>query len=148
MASTILLVNGPNLNMLGIREPEKYGHTTLEAIVKNAREYAEERGFRLKAFQSNHEGEIVDFIQKEGLESSAMVLNAGAFTHTSIAIRDSILSVRIPFIEMHLSNVFAREEFRHKSWFSDIAIGVICGFGETSYSLAMNAIIDFIEKKV
>jgi 3-dehydroquinate dehydratase-2 len=147
MSGIILLVNGPNLNMLGVREPEKYGKTTLEEIVEKTAKRASESGFRLKAFQSNHEGSIIDFIQKEGMEADGMLLNAGAFTHTSVAVRDAILSVKLPFIELHLSNVFAREEFRHRSFLSDIAAGVICGFGETSYELAIRAMIDFLSKR-
>lgn len=146
MSNKILLVNGPNLNMLGQREPEKYGNKNLKDILDFSRKMTEAEKFSLITFQSNSEGEIVDFIQKEGINSSGMLLNAGAYTHTSIAIRDAILSVQIPFIEIHLTNVFAREAFRRESYLSDIAIGVISGFGENSYYLGIRAIIDFIRK--
>lgn len=129
----ILLVNGPNLNMLGMREPDKYGSITLEEIVNRCKSIASRYGYEILHFQSNIEGEIVSFIQREGVNAKGMVINAGAYTHTSIAIRDAILSVNIPFVEVHLSNVYARESFRHKSFLSDIAIGVITGFKENSY---------------
>ena len=142
----LLVLNGPNLNMLGIREPEKYGNKNLEMIAGECVRKAESLGYKLKHFQSNTEGDLVGFIQKEGTESSGMILNAGAYTHTSVAIRDAILSVKIPFVEVHLSNVFARESFRHQSYLSDIAIGVITGFGENSYYLGIEAIDGYLEK--
>jgi 3-dehydroquinate dehydratase II len=147
MKGTILLVNGPNLNMLGSREKDIYGSDTLNDIVGRTVKKAEEAGYTVNAFQSNEEGGIVGFIQKEGKNAAGMLLNAGAFTHTSIAIRDAVLSVHIPFIEVHLSNVFARENFRHQSYLSDIAIGLIAGFGAQSYILGLSGLIDFIEKK-
>jgi len=146
MNGKILLVNGPNLNMLGIREPEKYGNQKLMEIVEEIDKIAEQNGFKLVSLQSNCEGDLVDFIQKEGINGKGLIINAGAYTHTSIAIRDAILSVKIPSIEVHLSNIFAREDFRHHSYLSDIAIGVICGFGPNSYYLAIKAMIDFIAK--
>ncbi|MEJ5284433.1 MAG: type II 3-dehydroquinate dehydratase [Brevinematales bacterium] len=145
MGNKILLINGPNLNMLGTREPDKYGHLTLNEIVENLKRIAKEQGFILKDFQSNHEGEIIDFIHKEGLSAKGLIINAGAYTHTSIAIRDSILSVSIPFVEVHLSNVYKREDFRKKSYLSDIAIGVISGFGHYVYELGLLALIKYIE---
>ncbi|MGC8771523.1 MAG: type II 3-dehydroquinate dehydratase [Brevinematia bacterium] len=145
MDNKILLINGPNLNMLGTREPDKYGHLTLNEIVENLKRIAKEQGFILKDFQSNHEGEIIDFIHKEGLSAKGLIINAGAYTHTSIAIRDSILSVSIPFVEVHLSNVYKREDFRKKSYLSDIAIGVISGFGHYVYELGLLALIKYIE---
>ncbi len=145
MGNKILLINGPNLNMLGTREPDKYGHLTLNEIVENVKRIAKEQGFILKDFQSNHEGEIIDFIHKEGLSAKGLIINAGAYTHTSIAIRDSILSVSIPFVEVHLSNVYKREDFRKKSYLSDIAIGVISGFGHYVYELGLLALIKYIE---
>ena len=141
----ILLVNGPNLNMLGIREPEKYGKKKLTEITDEVEKIAQGSGFKIKSFQSNHEGELVDFIQSEGMEAKGMVINAGALTHTSIALRDAILSVKIPFTEIHISNIFARENFRHISYLSDIAVGLISGFGENSYYLGIKAMIDFIQ---
>lgn len=144
---TILLVNGPNLNMLGIREVEKYGGENLAGITARLEKKAADEGYKLKSFQSNHEGALVDFIQKEGLTSAGMVLNAGAYTHTSIAVRDAILAVRISFIEVHLTNIYSREEFRHHSWLSDIAAGLIAGFGPAVYDYALTAMVDLIRKK-
>lgn len=146
MKGTLLVVNGPNLNMLGKREPEKYGKKTLMEITEELEIKGRALGYKIKCFQSNSEGDIVDFIQREGSQANGMLLNAGAYTHTSIAIRDAILSVSVPFIEVHLSNVFAREPFRHHSYLSDIAIGVISGFGAGSYSLALSGLVDFIQK--
>ena len=122
----LLLINGPNLNLLGTREPDKYGTTTLAEIETDLRAFVESTGGTLTTYQSNHEGDLVDRIQqaaKEGIE--AVIINPGAYTHTSIAIRDAFLSVQIPFIEVHLSNIFKREEFRHHSYLSDIAEGCI-----------------------
>ncbi len=144
----ILLVNGPNLNMLGIREPDKYGKLTLSGIVEKCTSIAKRYGYEVVDFQSNSEGEIVNFIQIEGLKSSGMVINAGAYTHTSVAIRDSILAVGIPFVEVHLSNVFSREPFRHRSYLSDIAIGVISGFKENSYYLGLIALLAYLGEEV
>ena len=130
----LLLINGPNLNLLGTREPDKYGTTTLAKIETDLRAFVESTGGTLAAYQSNHEGDLVDRIQqaaKEGIE--AVIINPGAYTHTSIAIRDAFLSVKIPFIEVHLSNIFKREEFRHHSYLSDIAEGCIIGLGVHGY---------------
>ncbi len=143
----ILLINGPNLNMLGLREPDRYGTVSLDEIVADVKKKALEAGFDLNSFQSNSEGDIIGFIQKEGQKAAGLILNAGAFTHTSIAIRDAILSVRIPFVEVHLSNIFGREEFRHRSYFSDIAAGIVAGFGAFSYILGLEALVDIIRKK-
>lgn len=130
----ILVINGPNLNMLGRREKSIYGDATLDSISADLVKQAEGR-CDLEFFQSNHEGDIIDMIQRTDAEG--IILNAGAYTHTSIAIRDSLLSVKAEFIEVHLSNVYAREPFRHHSYLSDIAKGVIAGFGAESYSLAL-----------
>lgn len=142
----LLLVNGPNLNLLGKREPDKYGRESLEEIEEELQTMAKQVGISLQSFQSNSEGALVDFIQREGQVSDGMIINAGAYTHTSIAIRDAILAVQIPFVEVHLSNVYRRESFRHHSYLSDIAIGVIAGFGKKSYELAMLSMVDFLEK--
>jgi len=144
----ILLVNGPNLNMLGMREPDKYGSITLEEIVNRCKSIASRYGYEILHFQSNIEGEIVSFIQREGVNAKGMVINAGAYTHTSIAIRDAILSVNIPFVEVHLSNVYARESFRHKSFLSDIAIGVITGFKENSYYSGILCLLEYLGERV
>ncbi len=136
----VLLLNGPNLNLLGSREPGVYGHDSLEAIEKRAAQLAGEAGHELSAFQSNAEHELIARIQGAAAAGvSFLIFNPGAFTHTSIALRDSLLAVRLPFIEIHLSNPHAREAFRHTSYFSDIAIGVISGFGAFGYELAVRA---------
>ena len=134
----VLLINGPNLNLLGTREPDEYGVETLDEICESLDELASRVGIDLATFQSNGEGEIVDRIQQSAEEDVEFILiNAGAYTHTSIAIRDALLAVDVPFIEIHVSNVFARESFRSKSYLSDIAIGVITGFGAQSYIMAV-----------
>ena len=134
----ILVLHGPNLNLLGEREPEHYGSTTLEAINRRLTERARTAGAKLAAYQSNVEGELVNRMQqgqREGVDF--IIINPAAFTHTSIAMRDALAAVRIPFIEVHLSNVFAREEFRHRSYFTDLAVGIISGLGGKGYELAL-----------
>jgi 3-dehydroquinate dehydratase-2 len=136
----VLLLNGPNLNLLGTREPDLYGTDTLESIEKRAGELAHEGGHELIAFQSNAEHELIQRIQNAAAQGvSFAIFNPGAFTHTSIALRDALLAARLPFIELHLSNTQAREPFRRHSYFSDIAVGVIAGFGAFGYELAMRA---------
>ncbi len=135
----LLLLNGPNLNLLGSREPGLYGADTLDAIVERCTTLARELGHELTARQSNAEHELVDAVQKARGQSDFMILNPGAYTHTSIALRDAILGVSLPFIEVHLSNVHAREEFRRHSYFSDIAVGQIVGLGPLGYELALRA---------
>ena len=134
----ILVLHGPNLNLLGSREPEQYGHDTLEAIDVRLKERAKQAGARLACFQSNAENTLVERVQqasKEGVEF--IIINPAAYTHTSVAIRDALAAVKIPFIEVHLSNIHAREPFRHHSYFSDLAVGVISGLGARSYELAL-----------
>ena len=134
----ILVLHGPNLNLLGVREPEHYGSATLDAIDQRLAARARAAGVALACFQSNVEGELVNRIQqaqREGVDF--IIINPAAFTHTSIAMRDALAAVKIPFIEVHLSNVFAREEFRHRSYFSDLAIGTISGLGSKGYELAL-----------
>ena len=136
----VLLLNGPNLNLLGSREPEIYGTETLESIEKRAAALAREAGHELVTFQSNAEHELIGRIQRAPAEGVAFVVfNPGAFTHTSIALRDALLGTHLPFIELHLSNTQAREPFRRHSYFSDIAVGVIAGFGAFGYELAVRA---------
>ncbi len=138
--SELLLINGPNLNLLGTREPEVYGRTTLAEIEAELSSRATELGHRLHCFQSNHEGELVDRIQRARTDGVAfIIINAGGFTHTSVALRDALAGVGIPFIEVHLSNVHAREAFRHHSHLSAIARGVIVGLGPIGYRLALQA---------
>src|SRR5690606_8583165 len=138
MARNLLLLNGPNLNLLGTREPEVYGTTTLADVERAAVEQASQAGARLNAFQSNHEGALIDRIQaakKEGVD--AIVINPGGLTHTSVSLRDALASVDIPFIEVHISNIHQREAFRHHSYLSAIAVGVVCGLGTEGYAAAI-----------
>ena len=138
--SKFLLLNGPNLNLLGTREPDVYGATRLDDIEANCIELAEDLGHSRECFQSNAEHELVERVQRAvGDSVDFILLNPGAFTHTSVALRDALLAVAIPFIEIHLSNTFAREEFRHKSYFSDIARGCVIGLGAIGYELALQA---------
>jgi 3-dehydroquinate dehydratase-2 len=135
----ILIIHGPNLNLLGTREPEVYGTDTLADIDRQLTQLAEEKEITLQTFQSNSEGDIVSRIQQAARQIDFIIINPAAYTHTSVAIRDAFLATRIPFIEVHLSNVYAREEFRQHSYLSDIAIGVISGFAINSYRLALEA---------
>lgn len=135
----ILILNGPNLNLLGRREPEVYGHETLADVDAIVRERAAELGHEAETFQSNAEHELIDRVHAARDEFDFILLNPGAFTHTSIALRDALLGVALPFIELHLSNTAAREPFRRISYFSDIAVGTIAGFGLASYVLALQA---------
>lgn len=138
MATKILLLNGPNLNLLGTREPERYGTVTLADIEARLVGAAEQRGARLQAFQSNSEAELVDRIQRAAPEGiDFIIINPAAYTHTSVAMCDALAAVRIPFLEIHLSNIHAREPFRQRSYFSDIAVGVISGLGAHGYDLAL-----------
>lgn len=137
----IFVINGPNLDMLGLREPEIYGSDTLESINRELAEYCASVGVQPEFFQSNSEGGIVDIIHSARGKADGIVLNAGAYTHYSIAIRDAISAVELPCVEVHLSNVHKREEFRHKSVLSAVCTGVICGFGKKVYRLAIDALI-------
>ena len=144
----ILLVNGPNLNLLGTREPEIYGADTLDDIESRAVAVARECGHELTAFQSNAEHELIGRVHQAGREATDfLILNPGAFTHTSVALRDAIAAVRLPFLEVHLSNVHAREAFRHQSYFSDIAVGSIVGLGACGYELAVRAVATLLARK-
>jgi 3-dehydroquinate dehydratase-2 len=145
MAKKLLLINGPNLNMLGTREPEVYGSTTLADIEQAAAAQAAAAGASLLSFQSNHEGALIDRIQQSRQEGvDAIVINPGGLTHTSVALRDALAAVGIPFVEVHISNIHKREAFRHHSYLSGIAVGVICGLGVEGYWAA----IDFALKKL
>lgn len=139
MSHKILLVNGPNLNLLGRREPSVYGHQTLADIVAELNQQAQQAGVKLEHIQSNAEFELINAIH--ATDAKMIIINPAAFTHTSVALRDALLGVAIPFFEVHLSNVHAREAFRHHSYFSDKAIGVICGFGSQGYEFALAAAI-------
>ena len=142
----ILLINGPNLNLLGTREPEIYGNKTLAQTEKELIQIANQNSFKLECFQSNHEGKIVDKIQASIGNVSGILINAGALTHTSVALRDALVGSNIPFIELHISNIFNREEFRKESFLTDKAIGIISGFGVYSYFLSLEAMINYLKK--
>lgn len=141
----VLLLNGPNLNLLGSREPEVYGSDTLADIEAELTELAGARGHELEAFQSNNEGELVDALHGARGRVDGVVFNPGAYTHTSIALRDAISGIGLPVVETHLSNVHAREEFRHTSMISAVCLGVIGGFGRSSYRLALDAVLTHLE---
>lgn len=144
MAKKILVLNGPNLNLLGLREPSVYGHTTLAQIDARLQVLATELGVSLSTYQSNHEGALVDRIQAARAEGTDfIVINAGAYTHTSVAIRDALAGVKISFVEVHLSNVYKREEFRHHSYLSDLAVGVIAGLGPDGYEAALRFAVPY-----
>ena len=138
----VLVIHGPNLNLLGVREPEVYGSVTMEEINGGLIAQGTSSGINVEAFQSNAEHEIVTKLQEAMSKTNFIIINPGALTHTSIAIRDALLGIGVPFYEVHISNIFSREEFRHKSYFSDIANGVICGLGTQGYDLALSHIID------
>jgi 3-dehydroquinate dehydratase-2 len=147
--ATILVLNGPNLNLLGEREPDQYGHRSLDDIMQELDQLATACGLSLSSMQSNSEGELVDAVQQAGRDGvDYIIINPAAYTHTSVALRDALLAIKIPFIEVHLSAVHAREPFRQISYFADIAMGVISGFRGESYLLALQAIINRIEPGV
>ena len=143
--ANILVLHGPNLNLLGTREPEIYGATTLSDIDALLAQQAQAAGHQLTSLQSNDEGTLVSAIQEARDKTDYIIINPAAFTHTSVAMRDALAAVNIPFIEVHLSNVHAREDFRRHSYFSDLAQGVISGLGSTGYSLALTAAIESLE---
>ena len=142
----ILLINGANLNMLGQREPEKYGHTTLSDIEKAVIAKGNSLGAEIDTWQSNHEGDIVDKIQSAKGIYDGILINAGGYTHTSVVIRDAISSVQIPTVEIHMTNIHAREEFRHTSLLSAVCIAQVVGFKELSYTLAVEGLVDYLKK--
>jgi len=143
----ILVMHGPNLNLLGTREPQLYGQTSLAEIDQELRQCAMAAGHELETFQSNHEGALVDYIQQRGAQAALLIINAGAYTHTSIAIRDAILGVGVPVIEVHLSNVYRREPFRWQSYLADIAFGQVVGLGSHSYMLALQAACYWLQQQ-
>lgn len=142
----ILVLHGPNLNMLGLREPEIYGTITLADVNAQIATLAGELGVEVETFQSNHEGQLVDKIQAAREQCDALVINAGAYTHTSVALLDALLSVGLPVVEVHLSNLYKREEFRHHSYIARAAVGQICGFGVDSYLLGLRAVVATLKK--
>ncbi|MAL79590.1 MAG: type II 3-dehydroquinate dehydratase [Sneathiella sp.] len=145
MGKSVIIINGPNLNLLGRREPEIYGHTTLADIETLTRAHGETLGLDVAFFQSNNEGDLVDAIQDAAERHGGIILNAAAYTHTSVALADAIKATGLPVVEVHLSNIFSREEFRHHSYISAVAAGVICGFGAKGYVLALEALAELID---
>lgn len=145
MTFSILILNGPNLNLLGIRQPEVYGRTTLTDIRDLCQAKAKTMGMALDFEQSNHEGKLIDLIHAARGTHHGIIINAGAYTHTSIAIMDALKSVGLPVIELHLSNIHARESYRHRSYIAPIAVGQICGFGAAGYTLALDAMQGWLE---
>jgi 3-dehydroquinate dehydratase-2 len=141
MAKTVYILNGPNLNLLGTREPQTYGHATLQDVERLCRDTAKNHELQVEFRQSNHEGELVDWIHEANANKAAgIVINAGGYTHSSIAIRDAISAVRTPVIEVHISNIFAREDFRHHSHIAPVAKATLCGFGVNGYALAISGL--------
>ena len=146
MAEQILVLNGPNLNLLGIREPGVYGNKTMADIVLESTKYAKNLGLETEFRQSNTEGVLVDWVQEAREKFNMLIINAGAYTHTSLALLDALKAVEIPVIEVHLSNIYQREEFRQHSYISKVAVGVICGFGDHGYKLALEAAARLLNK--
>jgi len=145
MAKTIYVLNGPNLNLLGAREPDTYGHATLDDVEKLCRRAAKRHRLASEFRQSNHEGEIVDSVQEAGAAKAAgIIINAGAYTHTSVALRDALAAVGLPVIEVHISNIFARESFRHRSHIAPVAKASLCGFGIEGYALAIDGLATLV----
>ena len=144
--SKIIILNGPNLNLLGEREKDQYGTYSLKDIEENCCKYADENGIKLSTFQSNIEGELVNQIQKSRNNQDGLIINAGGYTHTSVAIHDALKILNIPIIELHISNIYNREDFRHKSLISKVASGIICGFGTNGYIMSLKAMINILNK--
>ena len=142
----IIILNGPNLNLLGEREKSQYGSFTLKEIEKTCAEFAIKNDFKLTFFQSNIEGELIEKIQRSRHNDDGLIINAGGYTHTSVAIHDALKILKIPIIELHISNIYNREDFRHKSLISKVAKGIICGFGADGYIMALNSMKKFLEK--
>ncbi len=142
----IIILNGPNLNLLGEREKKQYGNFTLKDIEKNCNEYANKNDIQLSMYQSNIEGELVEKIQASRNNQDGLIINAGGYTHTSVAIHDALKILKIPIIELHISNIYNREEFRHKSLVSKVAKGIICGFGAEGYNMALIAMRNYLKR--
>ena len=142
----IIILNGPNLNLLGEREKKEYGTFTIKDIEKSSTEYAKKNGIELTLFQSNLEGELIDKIQSSRKDQDGLIINAGGYTHTSVSIHDALKILKIPIIELHISNIYNREEFRHNSLISKVANGVICGFGLDGYKMALEAMKNILKK--
>ena len=147
MMNKIIILNGPNLNLLGEREKEKYGNITLEDIKNSCNVFAKKNDINLSLFQSNIEGELVEEIQKARKEQNGLIINAGGYTHTSVAIHDALKILKIPIIELHITNIYSREDFRHKSLISKNAKGIICGFGTDGYIMALKAMENYLKNE-
>ena len=143
----IIVLNGPNLNLLGEREKKQYGSITLKEIEKNCKYFAEKNNIKLSLFQSNIEGELITQIQNSRNDQDGIIINAGGYTHTSVAIHDALKILKIPIIELHISNIYNREEFRHKSLISKVASGIICGFGAEGYIMSLKAMINILKNE-
>jgi len=147
MAKTVYVLNGPNLNLLGAREPETYGHSSLKDVERLCRKVASSHRLGIEFRQSNHEGELVEWVHEAGAQKAAgVVLNAGGYTHSSVAIRDAVAAIDLPVIEVHISNVFAREDFRHFSHIAPVAKGTLCGFGINGYALAISGLAAMLDE--
>ena len=147
MKHKIIIINGPNLNLLGEREKEKYGNVTLKQIEKDCKDFAKKRGIQLSFKQSNLEGKIIDFIQDSRKKYAGLIINAAGYTHTSVAIRDALMILNIPIVELHITNIYNREKFRHKSLISKAAKSIICGFGAKGYVLAIDGLKEIIKNE-
>ena len=147
MMDKIIILNGPNLNLLGEREKEKYGNVTLKDIENNCNEFAKKNNIDLTLFQSNIEGDLVDKIQEARKEHDGLIINAGGYTHTSVAIHDALKVLKVPIIELHITNIYNREEFRHKSLISKTATSVLCGFGTDGYIMALKAMKNYLKNE-
>ena len=146
MIHKIIILNGPNLNLLGVREKEKYGNVSLKNIENDCKRFAQKNNIDLTLYQSNIEGELVEQIQKARNDQNGLIINAGGYTHTSVAIHDALKILEIPIIELHITNIYNREEFRHKSLISKLALGILCGFGVEGYIMAIQAMSKIIKK--
>ena len=146
MIDKIIILNGPNLNLLGVREKEKYGNVSLKNIENDCKRFAQKNNIDLTLYQSNIEGELVEQIQKARKDQNGLIINAGGYTHTSVAIHDALKILEIPIIELHITNIYNREEFRHKSLISKLASGILCGFGVEGYIMAIQAMSKIIKK--
>ena len=142
----IIILNGPNLNLLGEREKNQYGNVTLKEIEKKCKDFADKNNIELSLFQSNIEGELVSQIQNARNDQDGLIINAGGYTHTSVSIHDALKILKIPIIELHISNIYNREEFRHKSLISSVARGIVCGFGAEGYVMSLNAMSKYLTK--
>ena len=147
MKQKIIIINGPNLNLLGEREKEKYGNTTLKQIEKNCRSFGKKNNIQIAFKQTNNEGKIIDYIQDSRKKFDGLIINAAGYTHTSVAIRDALMILTIPIVELHITNIYKREKFRHKSLLSKAARGVICGFGTKGYVLALEGLKKIIKNE-